>query len=81
MKNELEQLEAKEEDIDYGYGFNFLRRYGTSCKYLEKLLANKININTANDGQKDFVLNLMKGYNLSSLFNETKLKFRSEEFV
>ena len=55
MKNELPQLEGKKEDIDYGYGFNFLGRYGTSCKYLEKLLANKININTANDGQKDFV--------------------------
>ena len=67
VKSELEQLAAKEKDIDYkklsqeifSYGFNFLGRYGTPYKFLKNLAKNKTSINIANDDQSDFVFNLM----------------------
>ena len=37
-------------------------------------MANKININTVNDDQRDFVFNLMKGYNASSFFKKSVTK-------
>ena len=54
----------------FSYGFNFLERYGTPYRFLKNLIANKISINTANDDQRDFVFNLMKGYNISSFFEK-----------
>ena len=58
----------------FSYGFNFLERYGTPYRFLNNLIANKISINTTNDDQRDFVFNLMKGYNVSNFFkiNETR---------
>ena len=53
--------------------------YGTSYRFLKNLIANKISINTANNGQGDFVFNLMKGYNISSF--SKKRETRQEEFV
>ena len=78
VRNEVRELAAKEKDIDYknlsqeifSYGFNFLERYGTPYRFLKNLIANKISINTANDDQRDFVFNLMKGYNISSFFEK-----------
>ena len=40
----------------------------------KKIVANKININTVNDDQRDFVFNLMKGYNTSSFFKKSATK-------
>ena len=40
----------------------------------KKIVANKININTVNDDQRDFVFNLMKGYNASSFFKKSVTK-------
>ena len=37
-------------------------------------MANKININTVNDDQRDFAFNLMKGYNVSSFFKKSVTK-------
>ena len=58
----------------FSYGFSFLGRYGTPYRFLKNLIANKISINTANDDQRDFVFNLMKGNNVSNSFkiNETR---------
>ena len=52
VKNELKQLTAKEEDIDYKKlsqdiffdGFSFLKKYGTPYMLLKNLVANKISI-------------------------------------
>ena len=85
-KNELKQLATKEEDIDYKklsqeiffYGFNFLEKYSTPYKFLKNLIANKISINIANDDQKNFVFNLMKGYNVSSFFTKSDIRDLSE---
>ena len=38
------------------------------------MIANKISINTANDDQRDFVFNLMKGYNISSFFKKSETR-------
>ena len=47
---------------------------------LKNLVANKISINTANNDRKDFVFNLMKGYNITSFFSVKKdIKNLSEE--
>ena len=86
MKNEVRKFAAKEEDIDFkklsqeifSYGFNFLERYGTAYRFLKNLIANKISINTANDDQRDFVFNLMNGYNISIFFKK-KSKTRNLE--
>ena len=76
VKNELKELAAREEDIDYkklfqeifSYGFNFLGRYGTPYTFLKNAITNKLSLNTSNNDQKDFVFNLMKGCNVSSFF-------------
>ena len=86
IKSKLKQLGIKE-DIDYkklsqeifSYGFNFLRRYGMPYRLLKNLIANKISINTANDDQKNFVFNLMKGYNVSSFFTKSEIKYLDEK--
>ena len=82
VRNEVRELAAKEENIDYkkisqeifSYGFNFLEKCGTPYRFLKNLIANKISINTVNDDQRDFVFNLMKGYNISSFFFFKKKK-------
>ena len=38
------------------------------------MIANKISINTANDDQRDFVFNLMKGYNINSFFKKSETR-------
>ena len=58
----------------FSYGFNFLKRYGTPYKSWKNLIANKISINIANDDQKEFVFNLMKGYNVSGFFNKNEIR-------
>ena len=66
VRNEVRELAAKKEDIDYkklsqeiySYGFNFLERYSTPYRFLKSLITNKISINTANDDQRDFDLHL-----------------------
>ena len=35
-------------------------------------MGNKIRINTVNDGQRDFVFDLMKGCNVSNLFKKSE---------
>ena len=83
IKNELKQLGTKEKDIDYKKllqeiyfgGFSFLKKYGTPYVFLKNLVANKISISAVNDEQRDFVFDLMRGYNVSSLFQKIgKLK-------
>ena len=82
VRNEVIELAAKEEDIDYkklsqeifSNGFNFLERYGTPSKFLKNLIADKISINTANDDQRDFVGNLMKGFNISSFLQKSETR-------
>ena len=77
MKNELKQLPTKE-DNDYkkfsqeisSYGFNFLRKYATPYMFLKNLMTNKIRISAANDDQRDFEFDMMKGYNVSSFFKK-----------
>ena len=44
-------------------------------RLLKNLIANKISINTANDDQNNFVFNLMKGYNVSSFFKKSEIKY------
>ena len=82
VRNEVTELAAKEEDIDYkklsqeifSNGFNFLERYGTPSKFLKNLIADKISINTANDDQRDFVGNLIKGFNISSFLKKSETR-------
>ena len=77
-KNELKQLVTKEKETDFKKlsqeiffdGFGFLKKYGTSYTFLKNLVANKISINRVNDDQRNFVFNLMKGYNVSSFFKK-----------
>ena len=79
VKKKLKELAAKEEDIDYkklsqdifSYGFSFLERYGTPYRLLKNLAANKICIIIANDDRRDFVFNLMKGYNVTNFFKKS----------
>ena len=76
VKNEPNQLVTKEKYIDYKKfsegiffdGFSFLKKYETPYVSLKKLVVNKKSINTINDDQRDFVFNLMNGYNVSSFF-------------
>ena len=82
VKNEPNQLATKEKGIDYkkfsegifSDGFSFLKKYGTPYVSLKNLVVNKKSINTINDDQKDFVFNLMKGYNISSFFEKSETK-------
>ena len=41
---------------------------------LKKLVTNKISINTVNGDQKNFVFNLMKGYNARSFSKKSKIR-------
>ena len=43
-----------------------------TLQVLKNSIASKISINIANDDQRDFVFNLMKGYNVSSFINGSK---------
>ena len=43
-----------------------------TLQVLKNSIASKISINIANDDQRDFVFNLMKGYNVSSFINRSK---------
>ena len=80
IKNELKQLGTKGKDIDYKKllqeiyfgGFSFLKKYGTPYVFLKNLVANKISISAVNDEQRDFVFDLMRGYNVSSLFQKKR---------
>ena len=82
MKNELKQLATKKEYIDYeklsqeifSNGFNVFKKYTSPYIFLKNLLADKISINTANHDQRDFVFDLMKGHNMSSIYEKNKLK-------
>ena len=82
MKNELKQLATKKEYIDYeklsqeifSSGFNVFKKYTSPYIFLKNLLADKISINTANHDQRDFVFDLMKGHNMSSIFKKSKIK-------
>ena len=38
--------------------------------------ANKISINKVNDDQRDFVLDLMKGYNVNSFFETLRIRMK-----
>ena len=77
MKNELKQLATKE-DIDYkklsqeisSYSFNFFRKCATPYMFQKNLMTNKIRINAANDDRREFVFDMMKGYNVNSFFTE-----------
>ena len=42
-------------------------------KVFKNLIADKISIDTANEYQKTFVFNLIKGYNVSNFLKEVKL--------
>ena len=42
--------------------------------FLKNFVANKISIKTVNDDQRDFVFNLMKGYNVNSFFKKSGIK-------
>ena len=55
-------------------GFSFLKKYGTRYMLLKNSVANKMSIHTVNDDQRDFVFNLIKGYNASSFFKKNGSK-------
>ena len=38
--------------------------------FQKNLMTNKIRINAANDDQREFVFDMMKGYNVNSFFTE-----------
>ena len=48
----------------------FLKTYSKPYILLTNLVANKIDKNTVNDDERDFVFDLMKGYNASSIFKK-----------
>ena len=80
--SELKQLANSEENIDYKKlsqeiffdGFSFFKRYSKPYILLNNLVTNKINIDTVNDNQRNFVFDLMKGYNLSSFFSKSEAR-------
>ena len=85
-KSELTQVAASEENIDkkkllqeifFFDGFSFFKTYSKPYILLKNLVAKNIGINTVNDDQRNFVFDLMKGYNVSS-FSKKKwnLRFR-----
>ena len=82
VKNELKQLKTKEKDIDYKKlsqeiffdGVSFLEKCGTPYMLLKNLVANETSMSTVNDDQKDFMFNLMKGYNASSFFKKSETR-------
>ena len=41
---------------------------------LKNLVTNKLSMNSVNDDQRDFVFDLMKGYNVSSFFKKSETK-------
>ena len=41
---------------------------------LKNLVTNKLTMNSVNDDQRDFVFDLMKGYNVSSFFKKSETK-------
>ena len=41
---------------------------------LKNLMTNKLSINSVNDDLKDFVFDLMKGYNVISFFKKSETK-------
>ena len=41
---------------------------------LKNLMTNKLSMNSVNDDQRDFVFDLMKGYNVSSFFKKSETK-------
>ena len=103
VKNKLKQFATSEEISDYKKwsflmalvqeiffdGSSFLKKYGTLYMLLKNLVANKIDINAVNDDQKNFVFDLMKGYNRSSFFKKVSTwysfkmwkKYRSDKRV
>ena len=40
----------------------------------KNLVTNKLSMNSVNDDQRDFVFDLMKGYNVSSFFKKSETK-------
>ena len=82
MRSELEQLATSEENTDqkkfsqeiFFDSFRFFKRYSKLDMILKNLVANKISIATVNDDHRDFVFNLMKGYNVSSFFKKSATK-------
>ena len=82
MRSELEQLATSEENTDqkkfsqeiFFDSFSFFKRYSKLDMILKNLVANKISIATVNDDHRDFVFNLMKGYNVSSFFKKSATK-------
>ena len=52
----------------------FFKRYSKPYILLTNLVANKTDENTVNDDQRDFVFNLMKGYNAGSIFKKSGTK-------
>ena len=41
---------------------------------LKNLVTNKLSMNSVNDDHRDFVFDLMKGYNVSSFFKKSETK-------
>ena len=59
---------------DFFEGFSFVKRYSKPYILTNNLMASKISINTVNDDQRKFVLDLMKGYNVSIFFKKIETK-------
>ena len=55
-------------------GFSFVKRYSKPYILTNNLMASKISINTVNDDQRKFVLDLVKGYNVSIFFKKIETK-------
>ena len=72
MKNELKELATREEDIGHKkLSQEFFKKSTPHHTFFKKILVtHKISINLANDDQRDFALNLMKGCNLNSSFSK-----------
>ena len=81
VRSELKQLATSEENIDkkllqeiFFDGFSFLKKYDTPNMFLKNFVANKRSIKTENNDQRDFVFNLMKGYNVNSSLKKSGIK-------
>ena len=59
---------------DFLEGFSFVKRYSKPYILTNNLMPSKISINTVNDDQRKFVLDLMKGYNVSIFFKNIETK-------
>ena len=67
-------LNTKVVPEDFFDEFSFLKRYSKPNSLLKNLVTNEIGIIAVNDGERNFVFDLMKGYNVNSIFKKSETK-------